>query len=150
MTLLFSPINSNRTHVYRLDRKMITETLDGIVYKLLPNKKKYILNSNDVLYLRDMDDDEKKELISIEDLEDRLNKDYKRILEREAKHLLDRRYAEMGLTIETGEYEGKSYDHVLEKSYRVLPAGGGLRADQPETRDYTIFLIYLKPYFRPT
>lgn len=149
MTLLFSPINSNCTHVYRLDRKMITETLDGIVYKLLPNKKKYILNSNDVLYLRDMDDDEKKELISIEDLEDRLNKDYKRILEREAKHLLDRRYAEMGLTIETGEYEGKSYDHVLEKSLiEYYQAGGeGWRADQSRNKGlYYLPFIYLNPW----
>ena len=47
----------------------------------------------------------------------------------------------MGLTIETGEYEGKSYDHVLEKSLIEYYQAGERVGEliNPETRDYIIF-----------
>lgn len=117
-TLLFHPINSNITHVFDIETKEIIDTLDGMVYKVLSEKKQYLLIHNGMLIIQDMNTDKRQRLIYLEELNQILYDDYIKNMESGTQLPLEEIFYDTGVIIES---EGQRYNFTHENIIYELP-----------------------------
>lgn len=147
-TLLFSPIDNNGTHIFDIEKKEITNTLDDTVYNILSDRKQYLLISDGMLIMQDMNTNKRQSLISIEKLEQILYEDYINNIKSNAQLPLEERFYDIELIVDFHGYE-RQVEYILEEVLQEQYEDSGYEwpMDDSNSEGISFFpFMYLNPW----